>query len=207
VAAPVVAVPVKPAVVVEAAPAAEKASAPVPPEAALSTGGVALGEAAKDQGKAGVAASVKGAAAAPEAPSAATASGPAMATGAKGHAEPLPRIPPGTVPPAIDLSDPKAKPSVIGPDAKVITPGQPKTGAKPATTTPAAPAVEPKPETKPEPETKPQAQAEPGATPTLEPASQTVSNQAGVEKAKKLTGKLWVPGQPLKKVAGAEEGK
>src|SRR5262249_2330526 len=44
----------------------------------------------------------------------------------KGRAESLPSIPVGTVPPAIDLSDPKGRPAVIGPDDQVITPGQPR---------------------------------------------------------------------------------
>lgn len=157
VSAPVVAEPVKPVAVAAEAPKAERAAAPIPPEAAISTGGVALGAAARDQGKAGVAESVKGASEAVELPGPRTGPMP-VAKGAKGHAEPLPTLAPGSVPPAIDLQDPKAKPSVIGPDDKVITPGQPKSDARPAG-----------------------------------------------EGEKK--GKVWVPGQPIRKAAGAEEGK
>lgn len=207
VAAPSVPEPVKATVATPAAPKAaqaETANVPTPPEAALSTDGVALGEASKEQGKAGVAASVKGSAAPAQAPAGATASAPpATATGAKGHAEPLPKIPPGTVPPAIDLQDPKAKPSVIGPDEKVITPGQPKGAAKPAVISPApAPKVEDKPKAEPAPEPKPQAQAEPGAAPTMEPMP-----GAGTPPVKKTAAKRWVSGQPIRKTASAEEGK
>ncbi len=64
----------------------------------------------------------------------------------KGRAEPLPQIPVGTQPPAIELQDPSRKPSVITPDEKVFTPGQPKgkSGGKVNTSKPVVKPVEPK---------------------------------------------------------------
>jgi hypothetical protein len=64
----------------------------------------------------------------------------------KGRAEPLPQIPVGTQPPAIELQDPNSKPSVIMPNEKVYTPGQPKgtEGSKVNTSKPVVRPVDPK---------------------------------------------------------------
>jgi hypothetical protein len=72
------------------------------------------------------------------------------ALGGKGRVEPLPQIPAGKPAPAIELNDPSSRPSVIGPDDKVITPGQPKKPDAPRVETikPAPKPVEPKPEVK-----------------------------------------------------------
>lgn len=103
--------------------ATEPAPTEMPEESGLTTRGVSLGEASKgEQPK--IVTSTPAAPTLANAPSAATSS-------TKGRAEPLPQIPVGTAPPAIELQDPKAKGSVIGPDQKVITPGQPKSEAKP----------------------------------------------------------------------------
>jgi hypothetical protein len=165
---------------------------PVPPDASISTDGVALSEAAKDQGKAGATAGKN---------TSPVNSGPAPApqsasSSNKSHSEPLPKLLPGNVPPAIDIQDPKAKPSIIGPDAKVITPGQPKSQPKRV--------VEPKaePATPATPEPKPQAQARPNANPTMQPTGA----QASVDKTK-AGNRLWTIGQPVKKTASAEESK
>lgn len=123
---PVVPEPVKAAAAQPVVAATESTPAEMPEEAGLTTRGVSLGEASKGEGPKIVTST-------PEAPTPAHA--PSTATvGTKGRAEPLPQIPVGTAPPAIELQDPKAKGSVIGPDQKVITPGQPKSEAKPKDT-------------------------------------------------------------------------
>ena len=133
---------------------------PMPPEA-TAVSGVALSEIGKGEQRRPVAV------VATVPPSGATASAPAGTTNAsglnpmaggmaasnvppalqgKGRAEPLPQIPVGTQQPAIELQDPSGKPSVIMPDEKVFTPGQPKgkSGGKVNTSKPVVKPAEPK---------------------------------------------------------------
>ncbi len=109
---------------------------PVQPEAMATTGnGVALNDIGNGEPRRPMAV-VATVPPAPAAPASATALNPMMsgmaasnippALQGKGRAEPLPQIPVGSVPPAIELQDPNSRPSVIGPDEKVFTPGQPK---------------------------------------------------------------------------------
>ncbi len=133
---------------------------PMPPEA-TAVSGVSLSEIGKGDTRRPVAV------VATVPPSAATAIAPAGTTNAsglnpmaagmaasnvppalqgKGRAEPLPQIPVGTQPPAIELQDPSGKPSVITPDEKVFTPGQPKgkSGGKVNTSKPVVKPADPK---------------------------------------------------------------
>jgi hypothetical protein len=157
------------------------------PSAMGGTEGVALGEAAN-----GIKPSIS--AAQGEAQPAMAADSQVALTPSQGRAEALPNIPVGTAPPAIDLADPKGKPSVIGPDDQVITPGQPRTKAASASQANSAP-------------TPP--------TPGAQPASPTQPQTASAEGAN--AGKVappvhkkpkWVLGKPLhQKTADAEETK
>ncbi len=101
------------------------------------------------------------------------------ALGGKGRAEPLPEIPVGTPAPAIDLVDPNGKGSVIGPDEKVITPGQPK-GTDATRVSPVKPAPK-----------KDASKADKSAPATNPPAAK--------DDTKKPTENEWTAGQPLKK--------
>ena len=112
------------------------------------------------------------------------------ALGGKGRAEPLPEIPVGTPAPAIDLQDPNAKGSVIGPDEKVFTPGQPKSTD--------ATRVTP---TKPTPKKAPP-KVEKAATPPPPPTPPVKKDDA-----KKPTENEWTAGQPLKKPTSPDEPK
>lgn len=164
---------------------------PMPGEAMGSASGVALGEATR-----GVNPSMRpvandntmpGTEAANLAPS-------------KGRVESLPNIPYGTVPPAIDLSDPKGKPVVIGPDDQVITPGQPRSKASKPTPAPNTPVAAEMP-----PVNSTPAGGQPAANPTPATAGTTPANEAApvVRKTPK-----WVVGKPLRqKTATAEENK
>ena len=180
-AAPMPAVAPKPAPAsAAAAPAAAAVTAPKPasaaraelvmPEPMISTAQVG-GKA--DTKKPTVAAS--GAALTPMAAGMAASNVP-PALGGKGRAEPLPEIPVGTAAPAIDLADPNGKGSVIGPDEKVITPGQPK-GTDGTRVSPVKLA--------------PKKDAPKADKPAPAPAAK--------DDAKKPTENEWTTGQPLKK--------
>jgi hypothetical protein len=144
-----------------ATPSAPKGSVghsePMPPEAIATGSGVSLNEIGKGEPRKPVA--VVATVPPPMPPAGTTATAPVPSAGAlnpmmsgmaasnippalqgKGRAEPLPQIPVGTVPPAIELQDPNSKPSVIGPDEKVYTPGQAKgtEGSKVNTSKPTA---------------------------------------------------------------------
>jgi hypothetical protein len=163
--------------------------APVPPEAMGSVDGVSLGAAAKGTNPSAHAASA-------ESQSVASGEPVTALPPSKGRAESLPNIPYGSVPPAIDLSDPKGKPVVIGPDDQVITPGQPrtttKTAAKPSEVAPdSATATKP-------PEAQPTTQ-DPAA------AAATATTPAPVSRKQPK----WTLGKPLHppKTADAEQTK
>ncbi len=155
------AVAATPAPVVPVASAPKAASSghsePMPPEATTASG-VALNEIGKGEPRRPVAvvATVPPSGSAPAGTTNASGLNP-MASGmaasnvppalqGKGRAEPLPQIPVGTQPPAIELQDPNSKPSVIMPNEKVFTPGQPKgaEGAKVNTSKPVAKPTDPK---------------------------------------------------------------
>lgn len=107
-----------------------------------------------------------------------------------GRSEPLPTIPPGANPPAIDVQDPKtAKPAVIGPSGAPTTSTKPKPGVKlaPMPPAPASPstAVEPKPAT---------------ALPTATPAHPATNAAASLPQGELGRG-VWTRGRPLKQKA------
>lgn len=135
---------------------------PMPPEAATASG-VSLNEIGKNEPRQPVPVVAKvspaGATATAAAPAGTTnasglnpmssgmaASNIPPALQGKGRAEPLPQIPVGTQPPAIELQDPNSKPSVIMPNEKVYTPGQPKgtEGSKVNTSKPVVKPADPK---------------------------------------------------------------